>query len=194
MAQFSVVLPVRDCQYSIIDEVEQLLDALPGIIDEAAEVVVVDDGSRDATVDVLAELERRHAGLRVVCHPRPRGMEAAGQTGLEKSIGDVVFIRETDAPVRLEDLRQLYEMSRDRSVVAARAQSAPKSFEGPLMRRLKAWNPAGATHRIDRVGAGLQMIRRPHLQQLATPAGQATPLQRERITLVRQDAVQARSL
>ncbi|QEG39008.1 glycosyltransferase family 2 protein [Roseimaritima ulvae] len=182
----SVVLPVRDCQHRIIDEVERVLDALAEMLDEPTELMVVDDGSRDATPDVLAELQRRHSRLRVTRHARPRGMEAAGQTGLEKSTGEVVFIQETDAPLRLDDLRRLYEMSRDESVVAARAQSISKQPSGPLMRRLRAWGGQPQTQPSLRPHPGLQMVRRPHLQQLATPAGQTLPLQAERVTLQQQ--------
>ena len=56
-------------------------------------------------------------------HSRPRGLEAAGQTGLERSTGEIVFIQETNATVRIEDMRRLLRMSEDKSVVAARAES-----------------------------------------------------------------------
>ncbi len=125
-ARMSVVLPVRDGESEITARVERVLEALSDMTRAISEVVVVDDGSRDATPEVLDELKSRYPQVRVVRHGRPRGLEAAGQTGLEKATGDLVFIQETDSAVRVEDMRRLLRMSEDRSVVAARAESSPK--------------------------------------------------------------------
>ena len=98
-ARMSVVLPVRDGESEITARVERVLEALSDMTRAISEVVVVDDGSRDATPEVLDELKSRYPQVRVVRHGRPRGLEAAGQTGLEKATGDLVFIQETDSAV-----------------------------------------------------------------------------------------------
>ncbi len=171
--KLSVVLPVRDRQYEITDRVESVLDALTTMTQVFAEVVVVDDGSRDETPEILDELQSRYPQVRVARHSRPRGMEAAGQTGLERATGDLVFIQESNTAVRLEDLRRLLEMSNDDSIVAARAESTERSLSAPLMRRLKAWGTKAELQAKSATGAksSLQMIRRPHLQRLCSPAG-----------------------
>ena len=56
-ARMSVVIPVRDGENAITRRVEQLLEALSDMTREASEVVVVDDGSRDSTPEVLDDLE-----------------------------------------------------------------------------------------------------------------------------------------
>ena len=94
--KLSVVLPVRDNQHDVADRVEKVLDALAAMTRDGYEVVVVDDGSRDATPQVLSELESRHQQVRIARHSRPRGMEAAGQTGLERATGDIVFVQESN--------------------------------------------------------------------------------------------------
>ena len=161
---------------------ERLLDALADMTREAAEVVVVDDGSQDSTPEVLDELRSRYPQVRVVRHSRPRGMEAAGQTGLERATGELVFIQESDTFVRVEDMRRLYRMSEDKSVVAARAESVPRPLSGALMRRLRAWG-TNADQQFETQQANekssLQMIRRPHLQRLAGPHGDKYRLQGE---------------
>ncbi len=181
--KLSIVLPVRDGEDQIAAEVERVLDAVTLWIEATTEVIVVDDGSRDGTPEVLQTLQARYPQLRVARHSRPRGLEAAGQTGLEKAVGELVFIQESDAPLRLEDLRRLYEMSSDPSVVAARAQSTPRPLSGPLMRRLKAFGAHAESddQRTSQTQPGIQMVRRPHLQQLAAPAGKSMQLQANRI-------------
>lgn len=129
-AKMSVVLPVRNGQHEITERVIQLLDALADMTREVTEIVVVDDGSQDSTAEVLDELRAQYPQIRVVRHPRPRGLEAAGQTGLERATGELVFVQESDTFVRVEDLRRLYQMSADSSVVAARAESKPQPISG----------------------------------------------------------------
>ncbi|TWT93241.1 glycosyltransferase family 2 protein [Stieleria varia] len=169
--KLSVVLPVRDRQHDIAERVERVLEALITLTREPAEVVVVDDGSRDATPEVLDDLSARYPQVRIIRHGRPRGMEAAGQTGLECSTGELVFIQESNTAVRIEDMRRLLRMAEDDSVVAARAESTPKSLSPELVRRLRAWG-TDADQRIDSPvdlgeSSSLQMLRRPHLQKLA---------------------------
>ena len=96
-SKMSVVLPVRDGEHRIASRVERVLEVLSDMTRDASEVVVVDDGSKDTTPEVLEELKSRYPQVRVVRHSRPRGLEAAGQTGLERATGDLVFIQETDS-------------------------------------------------------------------------------------------------
>ena len=137
--RISVVLPVRNGEHHIESRVIGVLEALSDLTRGTTEVIVVDDGSKDSTPEVLSELKARYPQVRIVRHSRPRGLEAAGQTGLERSTGELVFIQETDAIVRIEDMRRLLRMSEDKSVVAARAESTPRPLSGALMRRLRAF-------------------------------------------------------
>ena len=173
--RISVVLPVRDGEHCIESRIIQVLEALSDLTRAASEVVVVDDGSKDSTPEVLSELKARYPQVRIVRHSRPRGLEAAGQTGLERSTGELVFIQETDATVRIEDMRRLLRMSEDKSVVAARAESTPRPLSGALMRRLRAFGTHADAAEPDSgkpaTKTSIQMIRRPHLQQLASQRG-----------------------
>jgi len=182
--RMSVVLPVRDSEHKIARRVELVLDALVDMSRAATEVVVVDDGSKDGTPEVLDELKLRYPQVRVIRHSRPRGLEAAGQTGLERATGELVFIQETDTMVRIEDLQRLLQMSEDQSVVAARAESTSKPLSGALLRRLRAWGTnENRQVAIDQAEpkSSIQMIRRPHLQELASPQGQQYRLQAETV-------------
>ena len=78
--KMSVVLPVRNGEHRIANHVEHVLDALSDMTRDATEVIVVDDGSKDATSEVLDELKSRYPQVRIVRHSRPRGLEAAGRS------------------------------------------------------------------------------------------------------------------
>jgi glycosyltransferase involved in cell wall biosynthesis len=182
----SVVLPVRDAENRIANEVRRVLDALADLSQYRCEVIVVDDGSHDTTLEVLDELVAIYPQVRIARHGKPRGIEAAGQTGLEKATGEIVFIQEGNRAVRVEDLRRLYRMAEDDSIVAARTESTPRPIGGPLLRRLKAWG-AAAVESLESQSKGpestsLQMIRRPHLQHLSGPMSQGMMLQSDSFT------------
>lgn len=183
--KLSVVLPVRNGAASIANRVGRAWEAVSRLTDRPVEIIVVDDGSRDRTAGVLEDISDRYPRLRVVRHDRPRGMEAAGQTGLERATGELVFVQESDADLRPADLKRLLEMSEDPSVVAARAESTQRQVSTALLRRLRAWG-TGADRQFQTDGEGsgvpktsLQMIRRAHLQRLAAPGGDRYQLEAE---------------
>ena len=174
--RISVVLPVRNGEHEIESRVIQILEAISDLTRVTSELLVVDDGSKDSTPEVLSELKARYPQVRVVRHSRPRGLEAAGQTGLERSLGDLVFIQETEATIRIEDMRRLLRMSEDKSVVAARAESTPRPISGALVRRLRAFGASAESMEtpsdVSMGKTSMQMIRRPHLQKLVSPRAQ----------------------
>lgn len=179
----SVVLPIRNAEQRIVAEIERVLDALADLTTGRSELIIVDDGSSDATAELLDDVMSRFPQVRVTRNSKPRGIETAGQTGLEKATGEIVFIQEDNRPVRLEDMRRLFRMAEDETIVAARAESTPRPLSGAILRRLKAWG----THAVQQLEeqpaslepTGLQMIRRPHLQRLSGPLGSHVEMRSE---------------
>ncbi|MGB7343912.1 MAG: glycosyltransferase [Pirellulaceae bacterium] len=169
----SVVLPVRDNQHLVKQRIEHVLGALEQVSRGGSEVLVVDDGSKDQTVSVVQSLEMIHCQVRLIRHSRPRGIEAAGQTGLERARGELIFIHESQLELRVEDLERLLLLSRDPAVVAARAESTRRPVPDELLRRLSGWgiHADQAKLRIDPAvtSTSLQMVRRPHLKTLVSP-------------------------
>jgi len=60
------------------------------------EVIYVDDGSSDATPDVLRKLQEQHAHIRVVRFSRNFGHQVAITAGIEHAGGDAVVIIDAD--------------------------------------------------------------------------------------------------
>jgi glycosyltransferase involved in cell wall biosynthesis len=61
------------------------------------EVIIVNDGSADATADIADELARTYPEVRVVHHDRNRGYGGALRTGFETATRDLVFYTDGDA-------------------------------------------------------------------------------------------------
>src|SRR6187549_1338525 len=61
------------------------------------EVIVVNDGSADATARIVDELARTYPEVRVVHHPRNRGYGAALRSGFAAATRELVFYTDGDA-------------------------------------------------------------------------------------------------
>jgi dolichyl-phosphate beta-glucosyltransferase len=92
------------------------------------EVLVVDDGSRDHTIQVAEGYSDR--GVRVIRHERNRGKGAAVRTGLLASQGDEVLLSDADASTPIEELEKL-----ERSLAAAPVVFGSRAVDGADVRQ-----------------------------------------------------------
>jgi glycosyltransferase involved in cell wall biosynthesis len=88
----TVLLPVRDVQSTLAATVTEILEMASDLC-ERFELLIIDDGSSDATSEVIHELSRDYPQIRALRHEKPLGEEAALQSGLAQSQGDVVVVR-----------------------------------------------------------------------------------------------------
>ena len=101
---------------------ETLLPSLRRVIDEDGgdhEVIVVDNGSEDGTVEWLAEV---HPWVRVVALPENRFFVRGNKAGVEAATRDVLVFLNNDMEVRPGFLTPLLEGLRDPSVFGVTAE------------------------------------------------------------------------
>ena len=72
------------------------------------EVIVVNDGSADATAEIADELARTYPHVRVVHHPKNRGYGGALQTGFRSATKELIFYTDGDAQYDPAELAALW--------------------------------------------------------------------------------------
>lgn len=91
--KLSVVMPCYNERATIQEIVSRVLAVDLGEVER--EIVIVDDGSKDGTRDILAQLDGQN-GIRVLLQVKNQGKGAAVARGFEESTGDIVIVQDAD--------------------------------------------------------------------------------------------------
>ena len=73
------------------------------------ELICVDDGSRDGSREILAELQSLYPQIRVVLQPHNMGKGAALRRGIQEATGDFVIIQDADLEYDPAEYPQMLE-------------------------------------------------------------------------------------
>ena len=95
LLQLSIVIPA----YNEADSLPVLLQQIRAALETAAtppEVIFINDGSTDATADVLNTLARESTTVHVIHFRRNRGKAEALTAGFQKATGDIVITMDAD--------------------------------------------------------------------------------------------------
>lgn len=136
----SVLLPVYNAQRMLGQMLAQLVEILPDV-SQQFEVLVIDDGSTDATHEIARELAMDYPQLGIVSHPTRLGMATAIRTGLARTTGEMVLLRDEDSRADLHDIPKLWRLGDKHDIVIARTPSQTAAGSIPRL-------PAGMTMRM----------------------------------------------
>lgn len=104
----SVILPIfneRENLLPLLLEIEGVLDATG----KSYEIIAVDDGSDDGSVELLKKLAKEHPHLRAVFFRKNSGQAAAFDAGFRNASGDVVVTMDADLQNDPKDIPALIE-------------------------------------------------------------------------------------
>ena len=106
MIALSIIVPA----YNEADRLPSTLHSIRAFLDEtgrSAEVIVVDDGSTDATSAVVREIASADDRLTLIRLPQNRGKGYAVRTGVVNAAGERVLFADADGATPIEELRRL---------------------------------------------------------------------------------------
>jgi dolichol-phosphate mannosyltransferase len=101
--KLSVIIPARDEEGSVADTLADIRGSLHAA-NISHEIVVVDDGSSDATVEVIRRVASRVPELRLISNDGRHGFGMAVRLGIQHATGDAIAIMMADGSDSPRDL------------------------------------------------------------------------------------------
>ena len=99
----------------------------------AAEIIFVDDGSRDGSAEVLDEIREQDPSVRIITLRRNFGKSAALCAGFEEASGDMVLTLDADLQDKPEEMHKLIEKLKDGNDLVS---GWKKKRKDPVRRRI----------------------------------------------------------
>jgi glycosyltransferase involved in cell wall biosynthesis len=135
--RFSIVIPA----YNEERRLPATLEAVIAFLRDHnwdAEVVVVNDGSRDRTADVIREFAARAPQIRMIENPGNRGKGYAVRSGMLRALGDIVLFTDADLSSPIAEAQALADAIAAGADVAIGSRWLDKSrqtLRQPIYRR-----------------------------------------------------------
>jgi glycosyltransferase involved in cell wall biosynthesis len=177
VARLSYFFPAHNEEPNLRGLVDEALKMLPTLAD-AFEIVIVDDGSRDATAAIADELAAAHDGIvRAVHHPTNLGYGAALLSGFRASRYELVAFTDGDRQFRVADLARLTERlaepDQPDAVVGYRIKRADPLIRTIYARVYRFANRVWFGLKIRDVDCACKVFRRESLDGIAVESGGA---------------------
>ena len=108
MTEISIIIPVFDEQGSL-RELHSKLTRVLGGMNRSYELIFVDDGSRDTSLDILSEIFEADPRSRVLSFRTNYGKSAALSVGFDEARGDIIITIDADLQDDPEEIPRLIE-------------------------------------------------------------------------------------
>ena len=177
LASLSYFFPAHNEEANLAGLVGEALETLPRLAD-AFEIVIVDDGSKDATGRIADELTAANPGVvRAVHHPVNLGYGAALRSGFQAARHEHVAFTDGDRQFHVEDVGRLIDRMAAADhpdvVVGFRIKRADPLVRTLYARAYRLANRIFFGLRITDVDCACKLFRREALRGIAVGSGGA---------------------
>lgn len=112
MKKISVVIPMYNEEAVAKECYKRITTVLLGLTNYSYELIIVDDGSKDKTLEIVEEIAKNDKKVKVISFSRNFGHQSAVTAGLKEATGDAVVIIDADMqdpPELIKDMLKLWE-------------------------------------------------------------------------------------
>jgi glycosyltransferase involved in cell wall biosynthesis len=124
--KLSIIIPVFNEEKTISQVLERVARLSLNPVEK--EIVVVDDGSKDNTLQKIRDFQAVNDSIKVISHPKNLGKGAAVKTGIKNATGDYILIQDADLeydPRYIPELLKPIISGRTRVVYGTRLKRFP---------------------------------------------------------------------
>ncbi|MBN9660402.1 MAG: glycosyltransferase family 2 protein [Acidobacteria bacterium] len=107
MRSLSIIIPAYNEEQRLPDSLEAVKTYLDSKGFDFVEVLVVDDGSKDRTAQIVRETASRDSRVRLVSNPGNRGKGYAVRHGMQEAKGDWILFTDADLSAPIAELDKL---------------------------------------------------------------------------------------
>jgi len=171
----SYFFPAHNEEANLRGLVEEALATLPALADEF-EIIVVNDGSKDATAAIADELSATNPQVRAVHHPTNLGYGAALRSGFAAARFDHLGFTDGDRQFKVADLGRLVDRLAEGgadAVVGFRIQRADPLVRTVYARLYRLANRIFFGLRVRDVDCACKLFTRASLQGVSVESGGA---------------------
>lgn len=93
MTQLSIIIPV----FQVENYIRACLESIyrQGMTDDSFEVIIVNDGTKDRSIEVVQDIIKAHANITVI-NQENQGLSMARNNGMEKAQGEYILLVDSD--------------------------------------------------------------------------------------------------
>ena len=117
MPQYSIIIPAYNESLRLGATLDRVL-AYVAAQQWDAEIIVVNDGSRDRTADLVREYAQSHAKLRLIENPGNRGKGYSVRNGMMNALGEILLFSDADLSAPIEEAPKLFTVIKSGADIA----------------------------------------------------------------------------
>jgi glycosyltransferase involved in cell wall biosynthesis len=166
----TIVIPAYNEEHGIADICHRVLAINPRLEEigiSQLELIVVDDGSKDRTAEIVADIP----GVRLIKHPQNKGYGAALKTGFNASNGELIGFLDADGTYPPEHFPDLCLQAFAGADIVVGSRRSGSNSEMPFIRRLGNFIWANlisllGSQRVYDPASGMRVFHRKILEQI----------------------------
>lgn len=132
MKRISIVVPCYNEQEAIPYFYKEICDVFKQLSKTTLEVIFVDDGSKDHTLEIIKEITNRDSRFKYISFSRNFGKEAALYAGLSESTGDYICVMDVDLQDPPSLIKEMYEILETKEYDCVATRRVDRKKEPPI--------------------------------------------------------------